>query len=331
VLFWSDRTCCVCREKGKAVQIHHIDGDNTNGEINNLAVLCLDCHTETQIHGGFHRKLDSDQVLLYRADWYRTVARDRTSELRREQSEGRQSETSARVIASIVENLREAKEFGLVAMEYDSIGAEDLRDKYIELALSSDTGDSSIIFFRSMQNRADLIPKECIDREVRRKEENKDWSQLARLFVKVGDPKRAALFYCKSIMQDIEEDRAFPAAYYLKELCQERLFEPLFERAYGHFSDSKDLWWQVRSLEELGWKGQLHDLVRSNRAEIEASGNPALLRILYEATGEKLKMEDAQIAFMSSMRTVRAGDVLAMSAEPENDEDESNGDAGNLG
>jgi hypothetical protein len=120
-----------------------------------------------------------------------------------------------------------------------------------------------------MQNRSDLIPKECIDREARRKEKDKDWAQLARLFVQAGDPKRATLLYCKSIMQDIEEDRPFPAAYYLKELCEER---PL-ERAYRFFSDSRDLWWQVRSLEELGWKEQ------SNRAEIEVSGNPALLRI----------------------------------------------------
>ena len=57
VLFASDRTCCVCQEKGKPVQIHHIDGNPSNNAVENLAVLCLDCHNETQIKGGFGRQL----------------------------------------------------------------------------------------------------------------------------------------------------------------------------------------------------------------------------------------------------------------------------------
>lgn len=77
VLFLSDRTCCVCRRKGKPIQIHHIDGNPTNSDINNLAVLCLDCHNETQISGGFHRKLDAEQVRLYQDDWLNLVARER--------------------------------------------------------------------------------------------------------------------------------------------------------------------------------------------------------------------------------------------------------------
>jgi hypothetical protein len=30
VLVAHNRTCCVCQERGKRVQIHHIDGDNSN-------------------------------------------------------------------------------------------------------------------------------------------------------------------------------------------------------------------------------------------------------------------------------------------------------------
>jgi hypothetical protein len=59
------------------VQIHHIDEDPSNDSFDNLAVLCLECHTETQLHGGFHRKLDGDQVTLYRDDWFALVARER--------------------------------------------------------------------------------------------------------------------------------------------------------------------------------------------------------------------------------------------------------------
>lgn len=73
VLFASDRTCCVCRERGKAVQIHHIDDDPSNNDFGNLSVLCLECHNDTQIQGGFGRKLNSDLVTKYRDEWLERV------------------------------------------------------------------------------------------------------------------------------------------------------------------------------------------------------------------------------------------------------------------
>ena len=80
VLFLADRICCVCRNRGKPVQIHHIDEDPSNNELNNLSVLCFDCHRETMISGGFDRKLDGEQVTLYRDDWLQMVAQNRVSE-----------------------------------------------------------------------------------------------------------------------------------------------------------------------------------------------------------------------------------------------------------
>jgi len=77
VQFLSNRTCCVCRREGKPVQIHHIDSDPTNNDITNLAILCLDCHTQTLISGGFYRKLDSNQVRLYRDDWLNIIEKQR--------------------------------------------------------------------------------------------------------------------------------------------------------------------------------------------------------------------------------------------------------------
>jgi len=77
VLFRSHRTCCVCREPRKPVQIHHIDEDPSNGNEGNLAVLCFDCHDQTQIKGGFARKLNAQQIILYRDDWYTSVERSR--------------------------------------------------------------------------------------------------------------------------------------------------------------------------------------------------------------------------------------------------------------
>lgn len=76
VMFASDRTCCVCNERGKSVQIHHIDEDPANNVFENLAVLCLQCHDETQITGGFGRKLNAELVTRYREQWYsRVIAR----------------------------------------------------------------------------------------------------------------------------------------------------------------------------------------------------------------------------------------------------------------
>lgn len=73
VLFAADRTCCVCRENGKAVQIHHIDGDPSNNTQENLVVLCLEHHNQTQITGGFGRKLDAPLVTRYRDEWLKHV------------------------------------------------------------------------------------------------------------------------------------------------------------------------------------------------------------------------------------------------------------------
>lgn len=77
VIFLSDKTCCVCREKGKTVQIHHLDEDPSNNSKDNLAVLCLECHDQTQIRGGFGRKLNKPIIEKYRDDWYAKVKESR--------------------------------------------------------------------------------------------------------------------------------------------------------------------------------------------------------------------------------------------------------------
>lgn len=76
VIFKHDRTCCVCRKpENKHIQIHHIDGNHNNSDQDNLAVLCLDCHAETQIQGGFFRKLTPELVKKYRDEWVSIVSK----------------------------------------------------------------------------------------------------------------------------------------------------------------------------------------------------------------------------------------------------------------
>ena len=74
VMFASDGTCCKCNERGKSVQIHHIDEDPSDNSIENLAVLCLQCHDETLIGGGFGRRLNAPLIIKYRDAWLIRVA-----------------------------------------------------------------------------------------------------------------------------------------------------------------------------------------------------------------------------------------------------------------
>ena len=77
ILFLSDRTCCVCRERGKRIQIHHIDEDPSNNSSSNLSVLCFDCHDETQVRGGFGKHLTAPVVTKYRDEWLLRVTQRR--------------------------------------------------------------------------------------------------------------------------------------------------------------------------------------------------------------------------------------------------------------
>ena len=79
VLFQSDHTCCVCKKPGLGVQIHHIDSNHNNSDPKNLAVLCVDCHNNTLLKGGFTRHLIQEEVTKYRDDWLNTVKLKRSS------------------------------------------------------------------------------------------------------------------------------------------------------------------------------------------------------------------------------------------------------------
>lgn len=73
VMFASDRTCCICKDSNRNVQIHHIDGDPSNNDPSNLAVLCTDHHSEVHSKLAFARNLSAETVVLYRDNWHATV------------------------------------------------------------------------------------------------------------------------------------------------------------------------------------------------------------------------------------------------------------------
>ena len=55
-----ERRCECCNNtewlnKPIALELHHIDGDNTNNKIENLQILCPNCHAQTDTYRGLNR------------------------------------------------------------------------------------------------------------------------------------------------------------------------------------------------------------------------------------------------------------------------------------
>jgi hypothetical protein len=184
--------------KGKSVQVHHIDDDPSNNRIENFAVLCLECHTETQLSGGFRRKLDADQVILYRNDWLALVARERASTpMRFPESNSEHDAVEIELATSIAEIYREREEFELLASHYIQVGNDELRDKYVELAINEGVDDDTLIFFRCEQGRADLIPQSVLDRRIKTLQRRRDSFSLGRLYRDIGEFRLAVEATCK--------------------------------------------------------------------------------------------------------------------------------------
>lgn len=190
------------------------------------------------------------------------------------------------LFTSIAEIYRENQEFELLAVHYNSIGNYELRDKFIELALKEDSNDSIIIFLRNLQGKPELIPNDVIERQLARFTEAKDWSQRARLYRDLDKPHEAVKDYIRDICESLRDDNIFSAAFYLKELVECDLVKELFILAFKKASEENDLWWQVRTLQELGWRKELDDLVLRYEKEIQSSKNESLKILLCDAKGD---------------------------------------------
>ena len=307
VLFASDRTCCVCRTSGKKVQIHHIDDDPSNNSPTNLAVLCFECHGDTQTAGGFGRHLDAEQVRLYRDDWHQNVAARRVQNYRDTRDRIEQEDKRIRYLTTLIEQLQEHQDYITLASVYDDMDNVDLRDKYVDLALERDSSDWLVIDLRSMQHRHDLIPDDVVERRLARQEEIGDWNNRARTLVDLGRNVEAAHDYVKAILEGLEDGKFFFAAFYLKELVERGLIDCLFEKALEEAAEENDLWWQVRSLQELGWDSELDELLLANKDEIETSGNLLLKSYLLLAQGDEEEADRVSVEY-SAKRKIHDND-----------------------
>jgi hypothetical protein len=265
------------------VQIHHVDDDPSNSSMENLAVLCLDCHTTTQIIGGFHRKLDAEQIILYREDWVANVGRERAQARAAIADDLLGSDTEIKLATGIADIYREANAYESLAMHYAVWGNDELRDKYIDLAIKAGMDDESIIYYRSCQGRTDLIPSQVITRRERRLKSQRDFVGLGRMYRSLNRPVDAVGTTCRGIIAALEAGNIFTAGFYLKEMATEGDALNLFAIALEKARSNGDIWWQVRALAEMDMQSEADELLRANKKSIEASGELHLLQALAAA------------------------------------------------
>lgn len=72
LLYEADHTCCICRNKKFDVQVHHISG-RADSRPANLAVLCLNCHSEVERKGGLGRVYSPTELQRYKESWLREI------------------------------------------------------------------------------------------------------------------------------------------------------------------------------------------------------------------------------------------------------------------
>jgi hypothetical protein len=69
ILFANRHSCCICHDKDKDVQIHHIDGNNKNDNLSNLAVLCIDHHSKVTGQRGLGKRYTELEIRKYKQEW----------------------------------------------------------------------------------------------------------------------------------------------------------------------------------------------------------------------------------------------------------------------
>jgi hypothetical protein len=272
VLFDADRTCCVCRQKGKPLQIHHIDSDHANSIYENLAALCLDCHTETQIRGGFHRKLDSDQIILYRDDWKAIVSRGRAQQRASRATDDGDSDVGQ--LIKEIEEMKARRDYEELIFTFDNLGQADLRDKYIELHLKRDKSFEAKFYFRGLQGRLDLLDQGELKKHIEELDARNDWQDLASAYFRLGDKVNGTKFLAKHVARAIEEGNIFNAAYCFRSLLLNVTPADLFEKSLEVSRQKKDLFWELRALQELEWDDELRAVLDANKDEIATSSLP---------------------------------------------------------
>lgn len=202
---------------------------------------------------------------------------------------------------SIVEINREANNWANLALFYDSIGNEDLRDRAIDAAIAGKLSDWNVIRLRRLQGRLALVPPEILQSEIEGGSGKSDFA-IGGIYEDLSEHRKAAEIYLRSLVADIKSTSDFTLAYELKQILEGSLVSGLFLNALQQAADKEDLWWQVRALEELGWTAQLHELVQRHRDAIDSAKMSdeckwRLRIILAEADENHGKLKEARLEY----------------------------------
>lgn len=318
-LFYSDRICCVCRIPKKPLQIHHIDDDNSNNVLENLAILCLDCHTETQIKGGFGRRLDATQVRLYRDEWLDKIGRY-INDLKKVavqdsslapftiDANAGDSGQKHRRVESRLKKLKEISRLMKLISKYQRSSQIDLRDKNIDKALlNKDVPVETELYLRAMQGKIHLVDPIKVQEQLDDWKQTQDWSSLARAYRYLGQHDEAIEYYCLYCINALKDGNPFSAGYYMKEMIENKLVVYLFERALQQAKEKDDVWWQIRSLQELDRDNEIDELVLQNQEIIERRGRGGELMYLHSALKRKKAASEATIDPPTADATRSAG------------------------
>lgn len=69
--------CCVCKERGIGINLHHIDGNISNNSEDNIAVLCLKEHDQHHRPNAYdkskHLELGSSKIKELKIEWEKTI------------------------------------------------------------------------------------------------------------------------------------------------------------------------------------------------------------------------------------------------------------------
>lgn len=74
VLLANRHACCICQ--AIHVQLHHIDGDASNNDPANIAVLCLPHHDQATQTAGLTKKLSPAEIVEFKRSWEEKCAAD---------------------------------------------------------------------------------------------------------------------------------------------------------------------------------------------------------------------------------------------------------------
>ena len=118
VMFLSDMKCCVDNNKGD--HIHHIDGNNSNNVIDNLALLCFNCHHLATITNNLSKKLTPSLIKKYRELHYKKIRIQRENSLKK---------ISGKTLKTITqEDIIDATTTSIILVEIAKIQEEYYRD-----------------------------------------------------------------------------------------------------------------------------------------------------------------------------------------------------------